>query len=478
MNEKNQSAEAKEDKKGKPRRTIDKYQLFRAAHVPREGRVKPFLECLDKVVKHELYKFPLKLYLDTCAKCNNCATLCHITCDDQSNPHWLPAKRSDLLRKVYKRRYTLLGRLLGKLVGAEDLTDELVDEMYESFYRCTMCRRCALECPMGVDNSLITRIGRFCLSEAGMVPHNFKVSVDSQLKGPTRNTSAIPERAFLDTIEFLNEEMQEMTGLPIEFPVNVKGAEILFVAPVSDYIMEADTLMGIAMTLYAAGASWTIATGAGSDAINYGVFYDDNWLKDIMLQLHDVVKDLGVKKLVIGECGHATKAQKVFAEYFGGKLDFEIKNIMEVTAQYIEEGRIKLDPSRNPDPVTLHDPCNLSRMGGLADTLRFVLRSAVSHFVEMEPHGNENYCCGGGGGTVGFEEIYDFRMEVGGRKKVQQLRETGAKIVAAPCANCKKQLRELVDYHGLNMEVVGIHDLVAKALVFDKAPGRKIEVVK
>jgi Fe-S oxidoreductase len=478
MNEKNQSAEAKEDKKGKPRRTIDKYQLFRAAHVPGKGRVKPFLECLDKVVKHELYKFPLKLYLDTCAKCNNCATLCHITCDDQSNPHWLPAKRSDLLRKVYKRRYTLLGRLLGKLVGAEDLTEELVDEMYESFYRCTMCRRCALECPMGVDNSLITRIGRFCLSEAGMVPHNFKVSVDSQLKGPTRNTSAIPERAFLDTIEFLNEEMQEMTGLPIEFPVNVKGAEILFVAPVSDYIMEADTLMGIAMTLYAAGASWTIATGAGSDSINYGVFYDDNWLKDIMLQLHDVVKDLGAKKLVIGECGHATKAQKVFAEYFGGKLDFEIKNIMEVTAQYIEEGRIKLDPSRNPDPVTLHDPCNLSRMGGLADTLRFVLRSAVSHFVEMEPHGNENYCCGGGGGTVGFEEIYDFRMEVGGRKKVQQLRETGAKIVAAPCANCKKQLRELVDYHGLNMEVVGIHDLVAKALVFDKAPGRKIEVVK
>jgi len=478
MNEKNQSAEAKEDKKGKPRRTIDKYQLFRAAHVPKEGRVKPFLECLDKVVKHELYQFPLKLYLDTCAKCNNCATLCHITCDDQSNPNWLPAKRSDLLRKVYKRRYTLLGKLLGRLVGAEDLTEELVDEMYESFYRCTMCRRCALECPMGVDNSLITRIGRFCLSEAGMVPHNFKVSVDSQLKGPTRNTSAIPERAFLDTIEFLNEEMQEMTGLPIEFPVNVKGADILFVAPVSDYIMEADTLMGIAMTLYAAGASWTIATGAGSDAINYGVFYDDNWLKEIMVQLHDVVRDLGVKKLVIGECGHATKAQKVFAEYFSGKLDFEIKNIMEVTAQYIKEGRIKLDPSRNPEPVTLHDPCNLSRMGGLADTLRFVLRSAVSNFVEMEPHGNENYCCGGGGGTVGFEEIYDFRMEVGGRKKVQQLRETGAKIVAAPCANCKKQLRELVDYHGLNMEVVGIHDLVAKALVFDKAPGRKIEVVK
>jgi Fe-S oxidoreductase len=85
----------------------------------------------------------------------------------------------------------------------------------------------------------------------------------------------------------------------------------------------------------------------------------------------------------------------------------------------------------------------------------------------MEPHGEENYCCGGGGGTVGFEEIYDFRMEIGGLKKVEQLKATGAKFIAAPCANCKKQLRELVDYHKLDMEVVGIHDLIAKAIVWE-----------
>jgi Fe-S oxidoreductase len=110
-------------------------------------------------------------------------------------------------------------------------------------------------------------------------------------------------------------------------------------------------------------------------------------------------------------------------------------------------------------------------MGGLSETLRAVLKSAVTHFVEMNPHGDENYCCGGGGGTVGFEEIHDFRMEVGGKKKVEQLRETGARLLAAPCANCKKQLRELIDFHGLDMEVVGIHDLVAKALVLEGRSG-------
>jgi Fe-S oxidoreductase len=361
----------------------------------------------------------------------------------------------------------LAGKIFGRIVGAEDLTEEKVDEMYESFYRCTMCRRCALDCPMGVDNSLITRIGRFCLSAAGMVPKNFQVSVESQLSGPARNTSAIPEKAFIDTLEFLDEEMEEMTGQPVKFPINKEGAEILYLAPVSDYIMEADTLMGCAMTLYAAGAEWTVGTGAASDAINYGVFYDDRVLEDILKQLYEEIKKLKVKKLVMGECGHATKTQKVFSDYFGGSLPFEITTIFDLTAGYIRDGRINLDPDKNPEPVTLHDPCNLSRMGGISNAMRSVIKAATSNFVEMEPHGEENYCCGGGGGTVGFEEIYDFRMEIGGLKKVEQLKATGAKFIAAPCANCKKQLRELVDYHKLDMEVVGIHDLIAKAIVWE-----------
>ena len=147
---------------------------------------------------------------------------------------------------------------------------------------------------------------------------------------------------------------------------------------------------------------------------------------------------------------------------------------MTLTESFIKEGRIKLDKSKNPESVTLHDPCNLSRMGGLADSLRFVLTSAAGNFIEMNPTANENYCCGGGGGTVGFEEIYDFRMEVAGKIKADQIKETGAHYLAAPCANCKKQLRELVDFHKIDTEVVGIHDLVAKALVFDK-PAEKSE---
>ena len=66
------------------------------------------------------------------------------------------------------------------------------------------------------------------------------------------------------------------------------------------------------------------------------------------------------------------------------------------------------------------------------------------------------------------EDVHDWRMSVAGIKKVEQMRMTGAKLVCAPCANCKKQLRELIQAHKLDMELVGLHDLLGKAIVFPK----------
>jgi Fe-S oxidoreductase len=82
----------------------------------------------------------------------------------------------------------------------------------------------------------------------------------------------------------------------------------------------------------------------------------------------------------------------------------------------------------------------------------------------MTPNRELNYCCGGGGGTVSIDEMHKFRMDIGGRVKVDQIKATGADIVVAPCANCKKQLRELVRYHELNVEIKGLHDLLYEAV--------------
>jgi Fe-S oxidoreductase len=173
----------------------------------------------------------------------------------------IPCQRSGLLLEVYRRHFTLSGVLRARLLGDPGLTDAKVQEMAESFYNCTACRRCHFECPMGIDHALLTHLGRYILSEIGIAPRALVVSVREQLTGSSGNTSAIPVPALVDTLEFLSDEIKEGTGLDVAFPVDQQGAEYLFFPAVSDYIMEADTLMGGAAVLSATGGQWTIGTG-------------------------------------------------------------------------------------------------------------------------------------------------------------------------------------------------------------------------
>jgi Fe-S oxidoreductase len=139
---------------------------------------------------------------------------------------------------------------------------------------------------------------------------------------------------------------------------------------------------------------------------------------------------------------------------------------MEYTAKAVEQGRLKINQEVNKDIVTYHDPCNLGRGLGVFDAPRTIVRAAAKNFVEMYPTREKNYCCGGGGGGVTVPDIYEFRMKSSGTKKVDQIKATGAKYVIAPCANCKKQLRELIEYHKLPATVIGVHDLLIKSLVY------------
>jgi len=139
-------------------------------------------------------------------------------------------------------------------------------------------------------------------------------------------------------------------------------------------------------------------------------------------------------------------------------------------ARCLREGRIQLDPTVIAERVTYHDPCNIARSGWIVDQPREILQSFVPNYVEMEPYGQDNYCCGGGGGLVSIDEMHEFRMSIGGKIKAEQLERVGADIVIAPCANCKKQLKELVQYYELPCRVMGLHDLILQAI---EIPGGK-----
>ncbi len=427
-----------------------------------EDRAERFLESFAALLRHTNYKTALELYARNITHCGRCATTCPVY-QTTGDPRDIPCHRSQQIVDIYKRYFTPGGWLRAKILGDNPLTNQKVDEIAESLYRCTACRRCSFVCPMGLDHGLMTHFGRYVLSEAGIEPKGLVVSTREQLEGETRNTSKVPLPALKDTLEFLEEDFESMKGAKIHFPMDEEGAEYVFFTPVSDYLMEAETLMGIAATMTAADVSWTLGTEV-YDAINYGLFYSDWVLDRVDNEILGETRRLQGKKILIGECGHASRASKFFIPTFNRGEEIPVINIMELTLELLEAGRIDLDPDVVTEKVTYHDPCNIARSGWIIDQPRAILRSFVKDFVEMTPNGRENYCCGGGGGTVSLDEIHKFRMEIAGRKKMEQIRATGAEIVVAPCANCKKQLRELMKYHELPVEVVGLHDLIMRAI--------------
>lgn len=429
------------------------------------SRADRFLSAFAAVLRHSNYRFAVELYSRTSAKCGRCAVSCQVyqTSRDYRD---VPCYRTSLLLDVYRRYFMAAGQWRSRLLGEDPLSDAKIDEMAEMFYRCTACRRCTLECPLGVDHGLIAHLGRYVLSQAGIAPKGLVVSVREQLEGKTANTSAIPLPALLDTLEFLQEEIQDSKGALVNFPVDQIGAEYAFFPAVSDYLMEADTLMGNAAALHAAGVSWTIGSQY-YDGINYGLFYDDWVLERIIKKLVGEAQRLQVKKILIGECGHAARSARQFVPAFSGNGNLPVVSILELTWEAVRDGKIRLDAEAVPERVTYHDPCNIARSGWIIDQPRQLLRSFVRNFTEMTPGGRENYCCGGGGGLVSLDEIHEFRMEVSGKTKVEQIKNSGAQIVATPCANCKKQLRELMDYYHLDVQIVGVHDLVLRAIQLD-----------
>jgi Fe-S oxidoreductase len=334
-----------------------------------------------------------------------------------------------------------------------------------AFYECTGCRRCATYCPMGIDNSVITRKGRAIADVMGYTPDRLQKVIAISLK--TGNTDGANPAAMQNTVAFLEEEIKEQCGIDVRIPYDDVGAEVFFVPPSGDLLVNPEAVMGIAKVFHKTGVRWTLSSKA-FDGANYGLFTGDDKSMKLDNKLYvDEAKRLKVKTLIMGECGHAHRIMKFMMEKgrWWGDLPFEITNVLQYTAKLVQDGELKFDKSANPDPVAYHDPCNFGRSCGITEEPRIIMQAACEDFREMTPNGHQNWCCGGGGGLSAMDDILEFRMTVSGRKKLEQIDQTGAKFCAAPCSNCKRHLAQLMEHHDRDVTIGGVHDVVFRALV-------------
>ena len=408
----------------------------------------------------------LQLSLDLCVRCGACADKCQFFLGT-GDPNNMPVARAELLRKVYRRHFTASGRFAGRLAGAEELTEQVLEQWYTYFYQCSECRRCAVFCPFGIDTAEITAAAREIMASVGIATKYVTEVVKKA--NEIGNNMGIPEAAWRDSCEFLEQEMKEETGADIRIPVNQEGAEVLLVPPSADLFANTDTMIGYAKLFHAAGVSWTTSTYA-SEAGNFGLFLNYKQLQKVNKRLVDAARQLKVKRMVIGECGHAWRAAQAFMDTLNGPLDFlespRPEHICEFALRIIRRGGLRLNKAVNDgQSVTYHDPCNLARAGGLTEEPREILRAVVRDFREMPANTirQHTFCCGAGGGLLA-DELMDVRMK-GAKPRVEAFQASGANYLATPCAICNAQLPVAFEHYRVTAQVGGVMDLLGKAIV-------------
>lgn len=441
---------------------------------------------LDELLKK--YK-SLQVYLDICVKCGSCTDKCQFYLGTK-DPRNMPVARQELLRSVYRRYMTVAGKVFGSLVDAQDLTKELLDEWFVYFHQCSECRRCSVFCPYGIDTAEITMAAREIMDTIG---YGAKYPLQTVNKAITiGNNLGMPGPAIRSTLDFMEEDVLENTKVPVKFPMDVKGADVLLITPSADFFAtpHVESLAGYAKVFHQAGISWTLSSIA-SEAGNFGLFNGNfEHMRKVASRIRRAIEDIKPKRLIHGECGHAWRVAYSHWNTLIGPFDSldpkypAPQHICEFTNDLIKRGALKLDKTANDDfVVTFHDSCNVARAsrmgdspGGQFEIPRAIIKATCNKYVDMHPDTirEKTFCCGAGGGLLA-DEILDIRLK-GAMPRMQAYKAIkdshGANFFALICAICKAQFTKVFPYYGYEMEEVGgVHQLVGRAIVLGGKEG-------
>jgi Fe-S oxidoreductase len=392
---------------------------------------------------------------------------------------------------VYRREFTKAGKLMGKMVGARDLTVEVLKEWWYYFFQCTQCRRCSVFCPYGIDTAEITILSRELLNLLGLNIDWIQTPVANCYR--TGNHLGIQPHAFKDMLDFFVEDIEEITGVTMEPSFNKKGADVLFITPSGDVFADPGTYtcMGYMMLFHYLkdmGLDITWSTYA-SEGGNFGSFTSHEMMKRLNSKMYAEAKRLGVKWILGGECGHMWRVIAQYMDTMNGPADFmevpvnpitgtrfenarstKMVHISEFTADLIKHGKLNLDPSRNDHlKVTYHDSCNPSRGMGMLDEPRYVIQNVCNNFYEMPRNTirEQTFCCGSGSGLNAGENM-ELRM-MGGFPRANAVKHVhqkyGVNMMACICAIDRAALPTLMEYWVPDVEVTGVTELVANALI-------------
>jgi len=142
-----------------------------------------------------------------------------------------------------------------------------------------------------------------------------------------------------------------------------------------------------------------------------------------------------------------TKAKKLAAK----TVDFS-----SLVKRLVDKGRLTLKEGQKLGAITYHDSCHLKRTLRAADQPRELLNKAGYQVKEMLEC---DMCCGMGGSySLKLPEISAPIL----RRKLQNIKETGAPVVAMDCPGCVMQIRGGFDQDTADVKVKHTAELLAE----------------
>jgi len=396
----------------------------------------------------------LKTYVQTCVHCGLCSEACHYYLSHDKDPAYSPVgKVKQTMWEIIKRK------------GRVDI-DFIRDMVRISQTECNLCKRCAMYCPFGIDIAYIMTVVRRMNHLLGVTPRYIQDTAHSH--SVTMNQMWVKPDEWPDTLQWQEEEAQaEIPTLRI--PLEKEGADIMYSVIGPEPKFQAQLIYQAAVIMDVAGVNWTMPASSGWDNSDMAMFTGDNELMGRLKRHHfETATRLKVKKIVMGECGHAFRSvYDVGNRWLGWKNSpVPIVHAIEFYYDLLKSGKIKIK-KKFETPVTLHDPCNVVRGGGLHEKARYVVREICEELIEMHPNREHNYCCIAGGGVINCGPPYKMTRMEGNKVKAEQLFEAktkGAKVLIAPCHNCHSGLEDIIHHFGVGQEIKFIGDIIYEVM--------------
>lgn len=391
-------------------------------------------------------------YLSSCVQCGICAEACHFYTTTK-DPRYTPINKVEPLRKVWAQTHTFWGKLATSLGLSKPMSEADLANWEELAYDgCTLCSRCSMVCPIGIDIAYMIRKVKEGLSAAGYVPKELKEASKRALEFGS------PMGLTAKSLHSAVTAQEKETGFKI--PVDVEGADYLCMLSSNEVVAYPEFIGSLAKIFSRADVSWTLSSEY-FEATNSGVQMGNTKIAaELSGRIVSVAEKLKVKNVISPECGHAyTTIRWDAPNFLHRKLPFKVVHITELLDQLREEGRIKIKEGFS-DRVTYHDPCNISRRGGVINQPRNLINMIASDFKEMEDHGDMNWCCGGGGGVSANERAGDLRLKAFNIKK-RQINNTHADNIITSCSVCRMTLEEGLEENDMSQNVQGITEFIA-----------------